>query len=82
MLNVIVNRKARRVGKLIAKTEKRLAAAGIAYRIFYTDKPGAAFKYARSLSSAGERNFSSSAETAPLTKFFRVLSILPSARLP
>ena len=57
MLNVIVNRKARRVGKLIAKTEKRLAAAGIAYRIFYTDKPGAAFKYARSLSSAGGTEF-------------------------
>ena len=57
MLNVIVNRKARRVGKLIAKTEKRLAAAGIAYRIFYTDKPGAAFKYARSLSSAGGKEF-------------------------
>ena len=57
MLNVIVNRKARRVGKLIAKTEKRLAAAGIAYRIFYTDKPGAAFKYARSLSAAGGKEF-------------------------
>lgn len=57
MLNVIVNRKARRVGKLIAKTEKRLAAAGIAYRIFYTDKSGAAFKYARSLSSAGGKEF-------------------------
>lgn len=57
MLNVIVNQQARRVGKLIAKTEKRLAAAGIAYRIFYTDKPGAAFKYARSLSSAGGKEF-------------------------
>lgn len=57
MLNVIVNQQARRVEKLVAKTEKRLAAAGIAYRIFYTDKPGAAFKYARSLSSAGGKEF-------------------------
>ena len=57
MLNVIVNQQARRVKKLVAKTEERLTAAGVAYRIFYTDKPGAAFKYARSLSSAGGTEF-------------------------
>lgn len=57
MLNVIVNQQARRVEKLVAKTEERLAAAGVAYRVFYTDKPGAAMKYARSLSAAGGTEF-------------------------
>lgn len=57
MLNVIVNQQARRVKKLVAKTEERLTAAGVAYRVFYTDKPGAAMKYARSLSAAGGTEF-------------------------
>lgn len=57
MLNVIVNQQARRVEKLVAKTEERLTAAGVAYRVFYTDKPGAAMKYARSLSAAGGTEF-------------------------
>ena len=57
MLNVIVNQQARRVKKLVAKTEERLTAAGVAYRVFYTDKPGAAMKYARSLSAAGGKEF-------------------------
>lgn len=57
MLNVIVNRKARRAGKLVEKTEERLKAAGVQYRIFYTDKPGAAIKYAHSLSEAGGTEF-------------------------
>lgn len=57
MLNVIVNQQARRVEKLVAKTEERLTAAGVAYRVFYTDKTGAAMKYARSLSAAGGTEF-------------------------
>ena len=57
MLNVIVNQQARRVKKLVAKTEERLTAAGVAYRVFYTDKTGAAMKYARSLSAAGGTEF-------------------------
>ena len=57
MLNVIVNQQARRVEKLVAKTEERLTAAGVVYRVFYTDKPGAAMKYARSLSAAGGTEF-------------------------
>lgn len=57
VLNVIVNRMVRRVDRLVAQIETRLKSEGVVYRIFYTDKEGAAIKYGRSLSAAGGKEF-------------------------
>lgn len=57
MLNVIVNRTARRAEKLAAQAEETLKSAGVPCRVFYADKRGAAIKYARSLSQAGGTEF-------------------------
>ena len=57
MLNVIVNQTARRAEKLAAQAEETLKSAGVPCRVFYTDKRGAAIKYARSLSQTGGTEF-------------------------